>query len=174
MVTRSSHIGGTVCSTWTYSKGSTRGSITDPLATATRLKHCVQHLHPAAATAPPGVLSWPPVCHELTSCQLSRHQLPPVDLWRTPTYAFKPCEALLGLHLQWALLAHLLAAWPELTAGRQQGCHSLGRSTCIQVQGRHGYIPHHILSAQTAPGPSSPMASQAADVQRVLLHSSEL
>ena len=96
-----------------------------------------------------------------------------VDAWQTPLDAFKLCEALLGLHLWWGLPAHLLAAWPELAAGRQQGCHSLGRSTCIQVQGRHGHVPHHILSAQTAPGPSSPMARQAADVQRILLHSSK-
>ena len=136
----------------------------------------MQHLHPEAGTAPPGVHSWPPACHPITSGhQLSRQKLHPVEGRQTPLAACKPCEALLGLHMRWAHLAYLLAAWPELAAGRQQGRHSLGRPTCIQVQGRHGYIPYHVLSPQTAPGPtSSTMASQAADVQRVLLHSSVL
>ena len=123
----------------------------------------MQHLHPAAGAAPPGDHSWPQSA--IRSCQLSRHQLPPADCWQTPLNAFKRCEALLGLYLPGGLLAHLLAAWPELAAGRQQGCHSLGCPSCIQVQGRHGHIPHDVLSAQAASGPSSsPVASQAADV----------
>ena len=39
-------------------------------------------------------------CHQMTSCQPSRQQLPPVDGGQTPLAAPKPCEALLGLHLQ--------------------------------------------------------------------------